>query len=129
MMAKKITKNEKKSSGKNGAKIKVSYPDKYTAQTILKYIAEKHGIPKSQAQEIIDDLFDVINAGVSKGARVPVGKFGKLFIKLKPATKERVGRNPLTGQEITIAAKPAKKVPKFTFSKSYKQEALKAAIK
>jgi DNA-binding protein HU-beta len=125
MMAKKTSKNEKKSS----PKIKVSYPDKYTAQTILKYIAEKHAMPKSKAQEIIDDLFDVINAGVIKGARVPVGKFGKLFIKLKPATKERIGRNPLTGEEITIAAKEAKKVPKFTFSKSYKQEALKAALK
>ncbi len=125
MMAKKISKNVKKSA----PKIKFSYPEEYTAQTILKYIAEKHAIPKSQAQEIVDDLFDVINAGVIKGARVPIGKFGKIFIKLKPATKERVGRNPLTGQEITIAAKPAKKVPKFTFSKSYKEEALKAAIK
>ena len=128
-MAKKISKNEKKSPVKNSAKIKVSYPEKYTAQTILKYIAEKYGIPKSMARDIIDDIFDVINAGVIKGARVPVGKFGKLFIKLKPATKERIGRNPLTGEEITIAAKEAKKVPKFTFSKSYKQEALKAIVK
>lgn len=127
-MAKKISKNEKKSSVKNGGKIKVSYPEKFTAQTILRYLAEKHEMPRSKAQEIIDDIFDVINTGVIKGARVPVGKFGKLFIKLKPATKERLGRNPLTGAEITIAAKAATKVPKFTFSKSYKQEALKAAI-
>jgi DNA-binding protein HU-beta len=129
MMAKETSKNGKKSSVKNGGKAKVSYPEKFTAQTILKYIAEKHDMPRSKAQEIIDDIFDVINTGVIKGVRVPVGKFGKLFIKLKPATKERIGRNPLTGEEITIAAKKATKVPKFTFSKSYKEEALKAVIK
>ena len=128
-MAKEISKNGKKASVKNGGKARVSYPEKFTAQTLLRYIAEKHDMPRAKAQEIINDIFDVIHAGVIKGARVPVGKFGKLFIKLKPATKERIGRNPLTGEEITIAAKKATKVPKFTFSKSYKEEAIKATIK
>jgi nucleoid DNA-binding protein len=128
-MATKTNKNGKKAAPKDAAKIKVSYPDKYTAQAIAKYIAEKHAVPRAKAQEIIDDLFDVINAGVVKGQRVPVGKFGKLFIKVKPATKERMGRNPLTGEEIKIAAKKATKVPKFSFSKSYKEAALKAQVK
>ncbi len=128
-MAKEKTKNSKKTAAKSSVKAKIGYPERYTAQTIVKYISEKHDIPRSKAQEIIDDTFDVINAGVIKGERVPVGKFGKLFIKVKPATKERLGRNPLTGEEITIAAKKATKVPKFTFSKSYKELALKATVK
>jgi DNA-binding protein HU-beta len=129
MMATKTNKTAKKAAPKEAAKTKVSYPAKYTAQAIVKYIAEKHAVPRAKAQEIIDDVFDVINAGVIKGQRVPIGKFGKLFIKVKPATKERLGRNPLTGEEITIPAKKATKVPKFTFSKSYKELALKATIK
>jgi len=129
MMATKTNKTAKKAAPKEAAKTKVSYPAKYTAQAIVKYIAEKHAVPRAKAQEIIDDVFDVINAGVIKGQRVPVGKFGKLFIKVKPATKERLGRNPLTGEEITIPAKKATKVPKFTFSKNYKELALKATIK
>ncbi|HNW28122.1 MAG TPA: HU family DNA-binding protein [Spirochaetota bacterium] len=128
-MATKTNKTAKKAAPKEAAKTKVSYPAKYTAQAIVKYIAEKHAVPRAKAQEIIDDVFDVINAGVIKGQRVPVGKFGKLFIKVKPATKERLGRNPLTGEEITIPAKKATKVPKFTFSKNYKELALKATIK
>jgi nucleoid DNA-binding protein len=124
-MAKEKIKNDKKSS----VKTKIAFPERFTAQTIAKYISEKHEMPRARAQEIIDDIFDVINAGVIKGERVPVGKFGKLFIKVKPATKERLGRNPLTGEEITIAAKKATKVPKFTFSKSYKEIALKAVLK
>lgn len=128
-MATKTNKKAKKAAPKEAVKVKVSYPEKYTAQTIVKYISEKHGLPRAKALEIIDDVFDVINAGVIKGQRVPVGKFGKLFIKVKPATKERMGRNPLTGEEIKIAAKKATKVPKFSFSKSYKESALKAQVK
>jgi DNA-binding protein HU-beta len=96
---------------------------------MLQYVSEKHDIPRTKAKEILEDVFDVIHAGVVKGERVPVGKFGKLYIKLKPATKARMGRNPITGEEIMIAAKKATKVPKFTFSKSYKDLALKAAVK
>lgn len=106
----------------------VKCPAKVTATTMAQHIAEKHQISKKQAKDIIDDLFDVINAGIMKGDRVPVGKFGKIFIRVRPATKARKGRNPLTGQEITIPAKKATKVPKFTFAKSFKEEAVKAKI-
>ncbi len=126
-MAKEVIKKGKKVEAK--AKTKVNYPDKFTVQTMLNYISEKHGIPKVNAKEIIEDVFEVINAGIMKGERVPVGKFGKLFVKLRPATKARLGRNPLTGEEIKIAAKKATKVPKFSFSKSYKESVLKAPIK
>jgi nucleoid DNA-binding protein len=128
-MAKQTKNKAIKPAGKQAAKPKVSYPEKFTAQTILKYIAEKQELPRAKAQEIIDDIFDVIHAGVIRGERVPVGKFGKLFIKVRPATKERMGRNPLTGETIKIAAKKATKVPKFMFSKNYKEIAMKAAVK
>ena len=127
-MAKELIKNAKKSAASNTARA-VKFPEKFTAQTMLKYIMEKHDLPRAKARDIIEDVFDVVNAGVMKGERVPVGKFGKMFIKERPATKERMGRNPLTGEEIKIAAKKATKVPKFTFSKTYKESALKATIK
>ena len=118
-----------KSAVKPAAKAKVKYPEKFTAQTIINYISEKHEIPKAKAKEMIEDLFDVINAGVMKGERVPMGKFGKVYVKVRPATKARVGRNPITGEEMKIAAKKATKVPKFTFSKAYKEASLTAKIK
>ena len=126
-MAKEIVKTAKKTAA--DAKAKVKFPDKFTAQSMANYISEKHGITKAAAKEMIEDVFDVISEGVMKGERVPVGKFGKLFIKVKPATKARMGRNPLTGEEIKIAAKKAKKVPKSSFSKAYKEMALKAKVK
>jgi nucleoid DNA-binding protein len=108
---------------------KVAFPTKTTANTIIQYVAEKNEMSKKQAKDIIDDLYAVVNAGAMNGERVPMGNFGKLFIKIKPATKARMGRNPLTGAEIKIAAKKATKVPKFSFGKGYKEAALKAKVK
>jgi nucleoid DNA-binding protein len=120
-----MAKSQKPTSNKK----KVAIPDKCTATTISDYLAEKHEIPKKQAKEILEDLFDLINAGVMRGERVPLGKMGKVFVKVKPATKARIGRNPITGEEIKIPAKKATMVPKFTFTKNFKTEALKAKIK
>ncbi len=118
-----------KTTKKAVKKAKVQYPEKFSNSAIISYISEKHDIKKADAKELIEDLFDVINAGVMKGERVGLGNFGKLFIRVKPASKARMGRNPLTGEEIKIAAKPATKVPKFSFSKAFKEEAKKAKIK
>jgi nucleoid DNA-binding protein len=116
-------------ANKNDKTSKVKYPEKFTASTISDFISNKYELPKKLAREIIEDLFDVIGNGVLKGERVPVGKFGKMYIRLKPATKPRIGRNPITGEEIQIPAKKATKVPKFVFAKSFKEEAFKAKVK
>ena len=108
---------------------KAKYPEKYTVATIIDYLSKKHEIPKTQTKEIVESLFDVINAGVMQGERVPIGKIGNLYVRTKPRQKARKGRNPQTGEEIQIAAKPASKVPKFNFSRTFKESARKAKIK
>jgi nucleoid DNA-binding protein len=60
---------------------------------------------------------------------VALGKIGRMFIRVRPARAAHMGRNPLSGQEIEIPAKPATKVPRFTFSKTFKEAALKAKAK
>jgi nucleoid DNA-binding protein len=104
-------------------------PDKLTGASIIGYLAEKNGIARKEAKQVLEDLFDMIGQGVMRGERVALGKIGKMFIRVRPARGPRTGRNPLTGQEITIAAKPATKVPRFTFSKTFKESALKAKVK
>ena len=39
--------------------------------------------------------------------KVRIGGMVQLTVRVKPAQKKRQGRNPATGEEITIAAKPA----------------------
>ena len=108
---------------------KANMPQTFTVNSMANYLAEVKGISKKDAKEILDTIIDLIEAGVLQGNRVPLGKIGKVYAKVKPATKARKGRNPITGEEITIAAKKATKVPKFTFSKGFKEEVLKAKIK
>ncbi len=119
----------KKSVTKTAKPKKVKLPEKFTANTMSGYIAEKHELSKKQAKEILEDIFEVVHSGVMQGERVPIGKLGKVHVRVRPATKARMGRNPATGEEIKIAAKKATKVPKFTFAKVFKEEVLKAKIK
>ncbi|MBN2400925.1 MAG: HU family DNA-binding protein [Spirochaetes bacterium] len=124
-----MSKNLSKNAAKDTAKKKVKYPEKCTASAIIQYVSEKNDISKKQAKEIIEDLFDVIRAGAINGERVPVGTFGKLYVRVKPATKARIGRNPITGEEIKIPPKKATKVPKFVFNKAFKEASLGAKVK
>jgi len=107
---------------------KAKYPEKYTLTAIIDYLSKMYEIPKTETKKIVDSLFDVINAGVMRGERVPIGKIGNLYVRIKPRQKARKGRNPQSGEEMTISAKPASKVPKFNFSRNFKEAARKAKI-
>jgi DNA-binding protein HU-beta len=110
-------------------KTAVKVPDKLTGTSLIGYLAEKNGLSRKDIKQVIEDLYDIIGTGVMRGERVAIGKIGKMFIRMRPARGPRTGRNPLTGQEITIPAKPATKVPRLTFSKTFKEAALKAKVK
>ena len=44
---------------------------------------------------------------LSNAQKVRIGGIVQLTVRVKPAQKKRQGRNPATGEQITIAAKPA----------------------
>jgi DNA-binding protein HU-beta len=110
-------------------KANVKVPEKLTGNSLVGYLAEKNGLSKKDVKQVVEDLYELIATGVMRGERVAIGKMGKAFIRVRPARKSRQGRNPLTGEMITISAKPATKVPRFTFSKVFKEAALKAKVK
>ncbi len=107
---------------------KAVLPEKFTLTTMSAYLADSRGISRKEAREILDTVFSMIEAGVIQGARVPVGNLGKVFAKIKPATKARMGRNPRTGETMKIPAKKETKVPRFSFTKAFKEAVLKAKI-
>jgi nucleoid DNA-binding protein len=104
-------------------------PDKLTGASVVGYLAEKSGLARKDVKLLVEDLYELISQGVMRGERVAVGKIGKMFIRVRPARPAHPGRNPATGLEIMIPAKPATKVPRFTFSKTFKEAALKAKVK
>ncbi len=82
---------------------------KMTKTGILNEIATNTNLSRAQVSSVMDELESVIERHIRKRS---VGEFtlpGLLKIKAakRPATKKRMGRNPATGEEIVIPAKPA----------------------
>lgn len=89
---------------------------------ILNALAEKTGQSRKEAGAFVDALEAVIAENVSSGPGVfNLPGLLKIYVHTRPATKERTGRNPATGEEIKIAAKPAKKVVKVRALKKLKE--------
>jgi DNA-binding protein HU-beta len=70
-------------------------------------IAERAGTSRTEAKNFLTALEEVVLEEVGNAQKVKIGNLVQLTVRMKPATKERQGRNPATGEEITIAAKPA----------------------
>jgi DNA-binding protein HU-beta len=62
---------------------------------------------KADAKIVLDGLEEIILEEIGNAEKVQIGKLVQLTVKLKPASKARPGRNPATGEAITIKAKPA----------------------
>jgi nucleoid DNA-binding protein len=98
-------------------------PDQFTMRSMIAYLAAKNGMTQKETKQLLDDYLTLIETGVLLGEKVPVGRLGKMQLRLRPSQKARLGRNPATGEEITIAAKPAMFVPALSFSSSLKEKA------
>ncbi|MDJ0277691.1 HU family DNA-binding protein [Sphingomonas sp. 2R-10] len=64
-------------------------------------LAADHGIGKADAKKIVDGLFAAIGEAAARGEEVSINAFGKFKVKDSPA---RDGRNPRTGEKMTIKA-------------------------
>ena len=56
---------------------------------------------------MLSALDEIVLEELGNAQKVRVGGLVQLTVRVKPAQKARKGRNPATGEEITIAAKPA----------------------
>jgi len=100
-----------------------SIPDQFTMKSMVRFVAKKHGLTGQEARLIIDDFITLIETGMLMGDSVPFGRLGKFSIKTRDAQKARVVKHPATGEEMTVGAKPAKGVPKISFSSYLKERA------
>ena len=69
---------------------------------IVNMLNEHIGIPKVECIRIVESFFDIIKSELDKGNPVMVSGFGKWTVTSK---KARRGRNPQTGENLTIAAR------------------------
>lgn len=74
---------------------------------LIDAIAAKADLPKTQAARALDAFVDSVTEALQKEDNVSLVGFGTFSVKHRA---ERKGRNPRTGEEITIKAA---KVPNF----------------
>lgn len=84
--------------------------NKMTKAEIVASIADSTGLTKSDVVAVFGSLGDLVTRHIKRNGS---GEFQipdtgvKITRVKKPARKSRVGRNPATGEEIKIPAKPA----------------------
>jgi len=77
-------------------------------------VAELSGLKKGEAEKTVDAVFDTIASALKKGDEVRIVGFGTFLVSARAASE---GRNPRTGEKMTIAAS---KQPKFRAGKGLK---------
>ncbi|MFP4613270.1 MAG: HU family DNA-binding protein [Spirochaetaceae bacterium] len=100
----------------------------FTTRAMVRYVADKNGITQKLARQVIDDFFTTAASGALLGERVPLGRLGRLHLAVRPAQKARMGRNPATGEEMLIPAKPRTAVPKMSFSSYLRDRAAVSSV-
>ena len=83
---------------------------------LVNVVTDATGIAKKDVDAVVNATIEAITEALKEGDKVSIIGFGNFEVK---ATSEREGRNPKTGETITIAAS---KKPVFTASKVLKDE-------
>jgi DNA-binding protein HU-beta len=89
-----------------------------TQSEIINYFSEKLGLKKSQVKDMFDELANLAVNEVQSNDQFVVPGFGKLVLTHRQA---REGRNPATGEPMSI---PAKTSLKFRLNKSIKDSVI-----
>jgi nucleoid DNA-binding protein len=78
-----------------------------TQSQLVGEVAERASLTKGDTKAVLEALEEVVLEQLADAEKVRIGGVVQLTVRVKDATGRRKGRNPATGEEITIAAKPA----------------------
>ena len=77
--------------------------DKTTTRSSLSEAVFKNvGLSRNESSNLVDSVFGEILSSLIKGDDVKISSFGTFIVREK---KERIGRNPKTGEEVPITAR------------------------
>ncbi|AYE53541.1 HU family DNA-binding protein [Priestia megaterium] len=82
---------------------------------LIDAVVTKTELTKQDSKKAIDALFETISNTLAKEEKIQLLGFGTFEVRNRA---ERTGRNPQTGEEMTI---PASKVPAFKPGKELKE--------
>ena len=73
-----------------------------TKADIIEKIQTATGLTKKDSAEIMEAVFSIMKSTLESGENLKISGFGNFEVKQK---NDRLGRNPQTGEAITIAAR------------------------
>lgn len=73
-----------------------------TKADIIEKVYQRIGFSKKEASELVEMVFDQLKKTLCTGDKVKISGFGNFLVRDK---KSRIGRNPQTGDQITISAR------------------------
>jgi DNA-binding protein HU-beta len=78
-----------------------------TQSQLTAEVADRAELTRADVKRVLAALEEVVLEELGNAEKVKIGNLVQLAVRVRPATKARKGRNPATGEEITIGAKPA----------------------
>lgn len=69
------------------------------ASDLVNRVAERTGMSRRAVRAVLDIAYDEIAEGLEKDGRVSLSGFGTFLVRSR---RERPGRNPLTGEPMTL---------------------------
>ena len=73
-----------------------------TKPDIVEKVYEKGGLSKKESAEMVEEVLELIKVTLESGEKIKIAGFGNFVVKDK---KDRKGRNPQTGEALTIRAR------------------------
>jgi DNA-binding protein HU-beta len=86
-----------------------------TKQDLVDIVSNEVGFSKKDATRAVEAMLDAVTKTLRRGEKVQLAGFGTFEVRSRNA---REGRNPQTGQTITI---PARRAPAFKAGKALKE--------
>ena len=71
-----------------------------TKTELVEIICEKTAFARQESAEFVEQVFEIIKEALEKGEKIKISGFGNFVVREK---RPRRGRNPKTGEEMTIA--------------------------
>jgi DNA-binding protein HU-beta len=66
---------------------------------IVNAVVTKTGVPRKKAEQAVETVFETMKDALGKGGRIELRRFGVFNVRPR---KTGIGRNPRTGQEVSI---------------------------
>ena len=73
-----------------------------TRSTLSEAVFKNVGLSRNESSTLVDSVFGEILKSLINGNDVKISSFGTFVVRQK---RERIGRNPKTGQEVPITAR------------------------